>query len=156
MAFDYVLTQQLAFHETDMAGIAHFSNFFRWMELAEHAFLGSIDVPCVQQDGASFRGWPRVRASCEYHQPLRFGDTFETHLFVKEVKQKAVVYFFRFRKREPDGSYSAVAKGEMTSIYAGFDVPSQTMSALSLEAGLQAKLEVATAESMKRARDQRL
>ncbi len=27
------------FYETDLAGITHFSNFYRWMESAEHDFL---------------------------------------------------------------------------------------------------------------------
>ncbi|MBD5780340.1 acyl-CoA thioesterase [Pelagicoccus sp. NFK12] len=155
MAFDYVLERELAFNETDMAGIAHFSNFFRWMEVAEHGFLKSLGVDPVVQDRDKFWGWPRVRASCEYHSPLRYGDCFEVHLFVKEIKQKSVVYFFRIRKREADGSYIAVARAEMTSVYAGFDVPSQSMAALDLEQDLLGKLEEAPAELMKSARNQR-
>ncbi len=155
MAFDYVLERELAFNETDMAGIAHFSNFFRWMEIAEHAFLKSVGIEPVVQERDQFWGWPRVRASCEYHAPLRFGDRFEAHLFVKEIKQKSVVYFFRFRKPEADGSYTAIARAEMTSVYAGFDVPSQTMSALDLEKDFLVKLAEAPAELMKAARNQR-
>lgn len=154
MAFDYVLERELAFNETDMAGIAHFSNFFRWMEIAEHAFLKSLGMEPVVQERDQFWGWPRVRASCEYHSPLRFGDRFEVHLFVKEIKQKSVVYFFRVRKREADGSYTAVARAEMTSVYAGFDVPSRSMAALDLQADLLAKIEEAPAELMKAARNQ--
>ncbi|WP_309021590.1 acyl-CoA thioesterase [Pelagicoccus sp. SDUM812002] len=155
MAFDYVLERELAFHETDMAGIAHFSNFFRWMEMAEHAFLNSIGIAPVVQERDKFWGWPRVRASCEYHSPLRFGDGFEVHLFVKEIKQKSIVYFYRFRKKESDGCFTAVARAEMTSVYAGFDVPTQTMGALDLESDLIAKLEEAPADLMKAARNQR-
>ncbi len=155
MAFDYVLERELAFNETDMAGIAHFSNFFRWMEITEHAFLKSLGIAPVVQDRDQFWGWPRVRASCEYHSPLRFGDRFEVHLFVKEIKQKSVVYFFRFRMLEKDGSYTAVARAEMTSVYAGFDVPSQTMSALDLEQTLLSEISEAPSELMKAARNQR-
>ena len=32
-------TRQVEFNDTDMAGIAHFTAFFRWMEEAETAFL---------------------------------------------------------------------------------------------------------------------
>ena len=32
-------TRRVEFCDTDMAGIAHFSNFFRWMESAEVEFL---------------------------------------------------------------------------------------------------------------------
>lgn len=153
MAFDYVMERELAFNETDMAGIAHFSNFFRWMEIAEHAFLKSLGIEPVVQDRDKFWGWPRVRASCEYHAPLRFGEKFEVHLFVKEIKQKAVVYFFRFRKVGADGSVVPVARAEMTSVYAGFDVPRQSMAALDLDSGLLSELEEASPELMKAARN---
>lgn len=156
MVYDYALTRTLAFHETDMAGIAHFSNFFRWMEMTEHAFLRSLGVAPVRQSGDQFWGWPRVRASCEYHAPLRFGDTFDCHLFVKEIKEKAIVYFFRFRKELGDEGFEAIAKGEMTSVYAGFDVPSQTMRALDLQAELRARICQAPAEAMRLAKAQRI
>lgn len=154
MAFEYVMERELAFHETDMAGIAHFSNFFRWMEMAEHAFLNSLGIAPVVQERDQFWGWPRVRASCEYHSPIRFGDRFEVHLFVKEIKQKSVVYFFRFKMRGPDGGVVRIAKAEMTSVYAGFDVPSQRMLALDLEEGLLGKLEEATPQAMRSARNE--
>lgn len=152
MAFEYVMERELAFNETDMAGIAHFSNFFRWMEIAEHAFLKSLGIQPVVQDGERFWGWPRVRASCEYHAPVRFGDRFEVHLFVKEIKQKSVVYFFRFKKRGLNGEVVPIAKAEMTSVYAGFDVPSQTMAALVLGEDLLSKLDTASPQVMKAAR----
>ena len=39
MPYEFKLTRQVEFSETDMAGIAHFTNFFRFMEAAEHAFF---------------------------------------------------------------------------------------------------------------------
>ncbi|MDQ8205325.1 acyl-CoA thioesterase [Pelagicoccus sp. SDUM812003] len=156
MASDFTLEKELAFHETDMAGIAHFSNFFRWMEMTEHAFLKSLGVAPVVQEGERFWGWPRVRASCEYHSPIRYGERFDCHLFVKEIKPKAVVYFFRFRKRLDGGEMEPLAKGEMTSVYAGFDVPEQSMKALDLQEALLEKIEVASPEAMKAARFRRL
>ena len=37
MAYEFRLVRQVEFSETDMAGIVHYSNFFRYMEAAEHA-----------------------------------------------------------------------------------------------------------------------
>ena len=34
--------RRVEFAETDMAGQVHFSNFFRYMEAAEHAFFRSL------------------------------------------------------------------------------------------------------------------
>ena len=42
MACEFKLRRQVEFSDTDMAGIMHFSNFFRFMEAAEHAFFRSL------------------------------------------------------------------------------------------------------------------
>ena len=39
MAFRHTLTDRVQFADTDMAGIGHFSNFFRYMERVEHDFF---------------------------------------------------------------------------------------------------------------------
>jgi hypothetical protein len=39
MACRFEITERVQFSETDMAGIVHFSNFFRYMERVEHAFF---------------------------------------------------------------------------------------------------------------------
>jgi acyl-CoA thioester hydrolase len=39
MPCEFRITRRVEFSETDMAGIVHFSNFFRYMETAEHAFF---------------------------------------------------------------------------------------------------------------------
>ena len=152
MAYEFLARRQLAFHETDMAGIAHFSNFFRWMEETEHAFLKSLDLAPVRQEGTDFWGWPRARASCDYHAPLRYGDAFEAHLLVREIKSKAVAYHFRFRKLSPDGRKEPVARGEMTSVFATFETRSRSMRAIGLEEEFLAKVEVAPESVLKAAK----
>lgn len=153
MAYEFVARRQLAFHETDMAGIAHFSNFFRWMEETEHAFLKSLGAEPVRQDGLTFWGWPRGRASCDFHAPLRFGDAFEVHLLVREIKLKSVLYQFRFRKLLPGGGTEPVARGEMASVYASFDVQTQAMRALGLEEALLSRLEAAPESALRAAKE---
>ena len=44
MAYEYKMTRRIEFAETDMAGIVHFSNFFRMMEATEHAFFRSLGL----------------------------------------------------------------------------------------------------------------
>ena len=39
MANHFHFSKRVEFSETDMAGIVHFSNFFRYMEMAEHAYF---------------------------------------------------------------------------------------------------------------------
>src|SRR4051794_1938674 len=56
MAFQY--SRRVAFAETDLAGIVHFSTFFRYMEEAEHALWRAAGLPVFQTMNNA--GWPRV------------------------------------------------------------------------------------------------
>ena len=66
--------RHVEFHETDMAGIAHFARYFLWMEAAEHAFWREIGIPFAPAPGAPGWLWPRVACYFQYLKPVRFGD----------------------------------------------------------------------------------
>ena len=111
MAHSYTTTRRVTFAETDLAGILHFSNYFRYMEEAEHAFFRSLGfrVHLCERSGAW--GWARRNASCDYRRPLRYEDEVELRLLVKEKRKKALVYQVRFVL---DGA--EVARGEVTAV----------------------------------------
>ncbi len=117
MAKCFQLKRTVEFHETDAAGFVHFSNFFTYMEEAEHAFLNSLNIPVYEKSREGWFGWPRVRASCNYLAPLNFQDEFEIELRVVEISIKTVLFKIRFLKIENDDRTEA-ANGEITSIYA--------------------------------------
>lgn len=118
MAHEFKLTRRVEFAETDMAGIVHFSNFFRMMEAAEHAFFRSLGFTIHGHDTGTTTGWPRVSASCDYRAPLRFEEEVEIHLLVAEVHTRSIRYQFIFRKAA-DGS--EVARGQITAVCATVD-----------------------------------
>ncbi len=72
-----------------MAGIVHFSWFFRYMEEAEHAMWREAGVSI---SGGSGIGWPRVEASFQYHRPLTFEDEFEVHLRIVAKDARTITY----------------------------------------------------------------
>src|SRR5688572_922190 len=98
MAYEFKIVRRVEFSETDMAGIVHYSNFFRYMEAAEHAFFRSLGFSVITRQVEPPVGWPRVHASCDYKQPLSFEDEVEIHMLVIEKKPKSLSYEFRFRK----------------------------------------------------------
>ena len=115
MAYEFRMVHTVGFADTDMAGIMHFANFFRYMEVTEHAFLRSLDLSVhMTLDGRKI-GWPRVHAACDYRRPLRFDDRVEVHLTVRELRQKAIYYDFVFRKLGENGP-EEVARGEVTAV----------------------------------------
>ena len=68
MPTHFKLLRTIEFHETDAAGFVHFSQYFKFMEEAEHAFLRSLGVSVFEkgQGGDSWIGWPRIHAACQY------------------------------------------------------------------------------------------
>lgn len=117
MPSEFTITRTVEFCETDMAGIMHFSNFFRWMEACETAFYRSLGLPQISFVPGDVVGWPRVSASCAYKSPLRFNDVVEVKLLIKEVRNKGVVYLFEFRKLDGGVVQPAiVAHGEIAAV----------------------------------------
>src|ERR1041385_8324106 len=98
MAYEFKTTRRVEFSDTDMAGIMHYANFFRFMETAEHGFYRSLGFSVGMPETDARLGWPPVHAECDYHKPLRFEDLVEIHLLVAEKRSKVVRYAFVFRK----------------------------------------------------------
>lgn len=149
MAFSYIHRRQVEFSETDMAGIVHFSNYFRWMEAAESAFFQSLQVKMVDIGEDVVKGWPRVRAQCEFHAPLFFQDQVEIHLFVKALKVRAIEYHFRFY-RVTDGKHEAVATGGMTTVCVSRPLRGGPMQSISIPEALRQQLSEAPPEALQR------
>ena len=115
MAHEFKLTRRVEFSDTDLAGIVHFSAFFRWMESTEHAFYRSLGFSAHgPQDGREI-GWPRVHAECDYMAPLRFEDEVEIHLLVREKNKKSLKLEFNFNNVSTSPSVKA-AQGSLTVV----------------------------------------
>lgn len=103
------ITRRVEFYETDMAGIVHFTNFFRFMEACEHDFLRTLDHELHGVVEGLETGWPRVNATCDYRAPARFGDELTVSLFIEEVRVRSVRYRFEITKKE-----TLVAEGRIS------------------------------------------
>jgi YbgC/YbaW family acyl-CoA thioester hydrolase len=139
MPYEFKVERRVEFSETDMAGIVHYSNFFKYMETAEHAFYRSLGTSVVMKHVDPPLGWPRVRAECDYFKPLRFEDLVEVHMLVKEKKPKALTYVFRFYKL--NGAREEVARGSLTVVCVTHE--NGAMRAVEMPADLASKIEVA-------------
>ena len=116
MAYEHTSTRRIEFSETDMAGLVHFSNFFKYMETAERDFFEAAEVDLINTQPGELVGWPRARAECKFTAPLRFGDTIDIHLAVKAVKDRSIDYQFRIFRINKDGSRTQAAKAHITTI----------------------------------------
>src|SRR5260370_8854911 len=90
MPSQHRLRRRVQFYETDMAGIVHFSWFFRYMEEAEHALWREAGLSIAAQ-GAEV-GFPRLAATCDFRAPLRFEDEFEGWIRGAEITRRTIRY----------------------------------------------------------------
>ena len=144
MPSEFKIQRRVEFSETDMAGIMHYSNFFRFMESAEHAFYRALGHSVVMTNVDPPLGWPRVHADCDYFRPLRFEDLVEVHMLVKEKKSKALTYLFRFYKM--NNAREEVARGSLTVVCVTHQ--DGAMRAVEIPQEIADKIEVASAESL--------
>lgn len=90
MTDEFRVSRRVQFSETDVAGIVHFSNFFRYFEDAEHELWRRAGLS-IHPEKSSV-GWPRVMAACEFFRPLKFEQEFEISLRIKEMTRRTILY----------------------------------------------------------------
>ena len=111
MATSFHTSRMVEFSDTDMAGIMHFSAFFRYMEAAEHELLRSFGFSVYTEIDDDVVSFPRVAAKCDFHSPARREDVLDIDVTVSRVGTKSVTYGFAFSQHG-----RRVATGEMTSV----------------------------------------
>jgi YbgC/YbaW family acyl-CoA thioester hydrolase len=101
------------FFETDLAGIVHFANYYRFMEQSEHEFFRSLNLKIhgKNRDGIVF-GWPRVSATCSFKSPAYYEDVIEIRLTIQRLSRRSLTISYAFHR---DGI--ELAQGEMKTAY---------------------------------------
>jgi acyl-CoA thioesterase FadM len=108
----FVQRHVVGFHETDAAGFVHFTNIFRWMEAAEHAFLKERGVPVLDKK----HGWPRVEVCAHFYAPLRFGDEVETRLYYRVRNPSRLNFCFEIWRVNGPGAPERAGSGQFTTV----------------------------------------
>ena len=108
---EHRVRRRVQFHETDAAGIVHFSCFFLYMEEAEHALWREAGLSIAR--GVAGVGFPRVAAAFEFHKPLRFEDEFDVSIRIAAIEEKTMRYACVLTR--PDAA-ERIATGTLTII----------------------------------------
>ena len=112
--FEIFLRQRVAFHQTDMAGIVHFTNLFKYVEEAEASFFRALNLGPLERiwgAGHNGLGWVRLKAEMEFLSPARLDDLLLVHLWISEKKSRTLVFGTRISRRE-----KVVAQGRIKTI----------------------------------------
>ena len=136
MPSEYRLRRRVQFHETDAAGIVHFSWFFRYMEEAEHALWREAGISI--HPPATEIGWPRIATSFEFRRPLRFEDEFDVRLRIAEMTRRTIRYACVLTQND-----TTIAIGDLT-IACVLKRPNEPMKSIDIPPEIAARFQVAT------------
>jgi len=106
---EFTLRRRVFFYECDGAAIVHFSNYFRYMEEAEHGLWRSAGLSISNREAGV--GFPRVAASFEYHRPLRFEDEIDIQVRITSISNRSMKYICTITR---DGE--SIATGSATIV----------------------------------------
>ncbi|MBT3469379.1 MAG: acyl-CoA thioesterase [Opitutae bacterium] len=140
MAMTYSTTRRVEFAETDMAGIMHFSNFYRWMETVEHEFFRSLGLSIHMRIDDQDVGWPRLETSCKFKRPLKFEEEATVRLSIEEISAKTITYSFKIEKEE-NGQQLHIARGKMTTVCVTFESGTGKLKAIPIPKIIREKID---------------
>ena len=128
---EHRISRRVQFHETDAAGLVHFSVFFNYLEEAEHALWRAAGLS-IHPPGTEV-GWPRLATSFEFHEPLFFEEEFEVLIRVVEMGRSTI----RYRCHLTRGA-DRIATGSLTIICVR-KRPNEPMKAIAIPAAVAAR-----------------
>jgi acyl-CoA thioester hydrolase len=93
------ITVRVRYAETDPWGIAHYSTYLVWFELARMEFLKELGYSFTKmgRDGVSFL---MAEATCRYHAPARFDDLIVVKTSIGEVRTRSFTFEYEVRREE--------------------------------------------------------
>ncbi len=136
MADGFRYRRRVQFAETDLAGIAHFSAFFRFIEEAEHALwrAAGLTIGKAEETG----GWPRVSVAFDFKNPLRFEEEFDVGVEIARVTRRSIQYRFAVTRGDTligTGTMTAVCTKRQDGVLQAVDIPADIVARLRAAAG---------------------
>lgn len=100
--------EKVRFAETDMMGVVHHANYFRWFEVGRVEYLrqAGINLLDLMAIGIVF---PITDVSCQYKSSAYFDDIISIETSLTELSRAKMVYSYRV-VRETDGKLLAEGK----------------------------------------------
>lgn len=131
----FTMRRRVELADTDMAGIVHFTTFFRYLETAEHELWRSLGLVIFTPGTEGHSGWPRVACSFEFKAPLHFGDDVEIRICVESMSRRSATYVGEI---VCDGK--VVASGKSTSVHCHLNPASEQVESVDIPEAVREKL----------------
>ena len=87
------IKDRVRFVETDMMGVVHHANYFRWFEMGRVAYLraAGVELNCLMEDGYIF---PITDVECKYLNSGKFDDEFEVRTTMVEFTKVKMIFSY--------------------------------------------------------------
>jgi len=91
--------EKVRFVETDMMGVVHHANYFRWFEMGRVEYLRQADVYLLDlmADGIVF---PITHVDCKYQSSAKFDDIILIETFLAELSPVKMIFTYEVFRRE--------------------------------------------------------
>lgn len=95
------IREKVRFVETDMMGVVHHANYFRWFEMGRVEYLRQIKISLLEMmaDNIVF---PITHVDCQYRASAKFDDYILIETTMTEVSPVKMVFTYKIF-READG-----------------------------------------------------
>ena len=90
------MKHKVQYYETDMMGVAHHSNYIRWMEEARIDYMDQIGFPYQQMETAGILS-PVKSLQVNYLKPCTFGDEVEIHVRARDFNGVVITMAYEMR-----------------------------------------------------------
>lgn len=92
-----IVREKVRFVETDMMGVVHHSNYFRWFEIARVAFLkkAGISLLVLLEEGYNV---PVSDVRCTYKQSAKYDDEIDICIKMLEFNKAKMVFTYQVRR----------------------------------------------------------
>jgi len=137
MAYEYHYRRRIYWQDTDMAGIIHFTNYFRFMEEVEIEFLLSIGLDSLKIAREHNVWRPRVSAQCDFKKTVTFGDELDIHLWIVKKGRSSIHYEIAFNHNGEEAAHGRL------SVACVSKAPDGSMAATPIPAVMDEALQVA-------------
>ena len=92
------LKDRVRFVETDMMGVVHHANYFRWFEMGRVEYLRQAGVDLLELMEADYI-FPITDARCSYKKPARFADEIIICADMIELSRVKMVFSYKIKKQ---------------------------------------------------------
>ncbi len=97
--------EKVRFVETDMMGVVHHSNYFRWFEIARVEYLRQVGILLTDMMAEDIV-FPITNVDCKYVASAKFDDYILIEAVLANVSKVKMVFTYRVL-REQDGALLA-------------------------------------------------